>query len=231
MPTFGGIVVSTGSEASGRRTLLEVVDELARPIDASDTTVRALCGDAFRAAVRTMNRKGNWPWEYQEEDMAITANNAYSSVTSAVKKPLSMHLLATVAGAEERRLHYIPYDIFREKYTLNITSEPYCYTLPNLFETGQVRWYPTPGAAYNARFAFHRVTPAPQAESETVEVPDYAMEVYTSRAWYEMCKRLPLGQRPMPIEVAIAEFRQAFRELSAQVASAGDRTRTTHGEY
>jgi len=73
MPTFGGIVVPTGAEASGRRTLLDVVDELARPVDASDTTIRALAADAFRAAVRTMNRKGCWPWEYQEEDVAITS--------------------------------------------------------------------------------------------------------------------------------------------------------------
>ena len=225
MPTFGGIVVPTGAEASGRRTLLDVVDELARPVDASDTTIRALAADAFRAAVRTMNRKGCWPWEYQEEDVAITANVRFSSVTSAIKKPLSMHLLDAAAGTEDQRISYVPYDVFREQYTLDIDSDPLRYTIPNLFETGQIRWFPRPSAADNARFAFWRVTPAPRAEQETIEVPDYAVEVYTALAWAEFLKRLPTRQQPFPIVVALAEARQAFKEMSAHVNSPGDRSR------
>ena len=93
MPTFGGIVVPTGQESSGRRTLLDIVDELARPFNAADTTIRALAGDAFRAAVRTMNRKGNWPWELQDEPLTQTINNAHTTLTSSVKKPLAMYYL------------------------------------------------------------------------------------------------------------------------------------------
>lgn len=228
MPTFGGIVVATGVEAGGRRTLLEVVDELARPVDASDTTVRALAADAFRAAVRTMNRKGLWPWEIMDEDVAITANQRFSTVASAIKKPLSMHYLDAAGGTEDQRIAYIPYDVFRERYSLDIDSDPLRYTIPNLFETGQIRWFPRPASNDNTRFCFYRVTPAPRAEQEVIEVPDYAIEAYMSRAWYELCKRLPLNQRPMPIEVAMAESRLSFREISAHVAAPGDRSRTDY---
>ena len=225
MPTFGGIVVATGSESAGRITLLEVIDELARTVNAADTTIRSLAGDAVRAAIRTMNRKGLWPWEYQEEDVNLTSGAQFSTVTSAIKKPLSMHLMDEAAGTENRRLDYIPYDVFREKYTLDVTSEPQFYTIPNLYETGQVRWYPVPGAAYSARFAFYRVTPAPRNESEVIEVPDYAFEAYKSRAWYEFCKRLPMNKRPMALDFAAAESRLAFREISAHVNAPGDRRR------
>src|SRR3990167_3961096 len=227
MPTFGGIVVSTCAESSGRRTLLDVVDELARPIDASDTTIRALAADAFRAAVRTMNRKGCWPWEYQEEDVAITSGARFSSVTSAIKKPLSMHYLDAAGCTEDQRINYVPYDVFREKHTLDIDSDPLYYTIPNLFETRPIRWYPRPAAADNARFAFWRGTPAPRAEQEAIELPDYVSEAYMALAWYEFLKRLPTQQQPFPIAIALSESRQAFREMSAQVTAPGDRSRTT----
>lgn len=226
MPTFGGIVVSTGGAAAdGRRTLSEVVDELARPINAADETVRALAGDAFRAAVRTMNRKGCWPWEMQEEDIAITQNASFSTVTSAVKKPLAMHLLSGVAGVRDQRITYIAYERFAEFYDQNITSQPTVYTIPNLFETGQVQWFPIPSANDNARFTFYRVTPAPRIESEAIEIPDYAIEVYMACAWYEFLKRLPSAQQPFPIAVALTEWRNAFKEISAHVTSPGDRSR------
>lgn len=226
MPTFGGIVVPTGGAASdGRRTLLDIIDELARPINASDTTVRALAADAFRAAVRTMNRKGCWPWEVQDEDIAITANNSFSTATSAVKKPLAMHLLSAAGGVRDQRLFYISYDRFMELYNHNFTSQPTDYTLPNLFETGQIQWSWIPSANDNARFTFYRVTPAPRIESEAVEIPDYVIEVYMVCAWYEFLKRLPSAQQPFPIAVALAEWRTAFREISAHVASPGDRWR------
>ena len=225
MPTFGGIVVATGSEASGRVTLLDVANELARTVNASDPTTLALAKDAIRSAIRVMNRKGCWPWEYQEEDVAITSNNKFSTVASAIKKPLSMHLLVSAGGTEDQRLAYVPYDIFREKYNMNVSSDPLYYTIPNLFETGQIRWYPTPSANDNARFAFWRVTPAPRAEDEVIEVPEYAFEAYMSRAWYEFAKRLPNNQRPMPIQFAAAEASVAFRELSSHVTSSGDSSR------
>src|SRR3989304_6081559 len=101
MPTISGIIIATGTESSGRRTLLDVVDELSRPINAADSTVRALAGDAFRAAVRTMNRKGSWPWEIQDEDITITANQRFSTVTGAIKKPLRMHYLDEAGGTPD----------------------------------------------------------------------------------------------------------------------------------
>src|SRR3990172_6533340 len=225
MPTISGIVVPTGTEASGRRSLLEVVDELARPVDASDSTVRALAGDAFRAAVRVMNRKGLWPWEIQDEDIAITNNERFSSVTSAIKKPLAMHYLDQAGGTPDEPIGYTPYERFVEKYSLDISGQAHTYTIPNLFETGQIRWFPVPSGNDNARFTFYRITPAPRAETETIEIPEYAMEAYMTFAWYELVKRLAPAQRPFPIQVALAESRLAFRELSHHVASPGDRSR------
>lgn len=225
MPTFGGIVVPTGGAASdGRRTLLDIIDELSRPIDASDETVRALAGDSFRYAVRTMNRKGCWPWEYQDETVAITANVSFSTVSSAVKKPLAMHL-ATSGGVREQRLDYISYDRFMEVYNQNLTSQPTCYTIPNLFETGQVQWFPIPSGNDSARFTYYRVTPAPRVESEAVEIPDHAIEVYMAFAWFEFAKRLPAAQARYPLATAKADAMLAFRELSAHVNSSGDRVR------
>lgn len=225
MPSFSGIVVATGVEASGRRAFSDVVDELARPVDASDSTVRALAGDAFRAAVRTMNRKGLWPWEIMDEDVAITANLRFSTVTSAIKKPLAMHFLSAAGGVRDERIGYISYDKFVETWNQNITGQPYQYTTPNLFETGQILWFPTPSAADNARFTYYRVTPSPRAESETVEIPETAMDVYMAYAWAEMMKRLPSGQRPSSVDASAGLARLAFRELSAHVASPGDRSR------
>ena len=231
MPTPSGIVISTGTEASGRRTLLDVVDELARPIDASDTTVRALAGDAFRSAVRTMNRKGLWPWEIQDEDVALTANSAFSTVASAIKKPLAMHYLNSAGGTPNERIGYTRYDVFMEKYSLDVAGRAHTYTIPNLFETGQIRWFPTPSANDNARFTFYRVTPAPRIEQEPVEIPDYAIEVYMACAWVEFMKRLPSQQQPFPISVALTEWRMAFREMSHHIASPGDRTREVNIPY
>lgn len=225
MPTIGGIVVSTGTEASGRRTLLDIVTELARPVDAADTTVQALAGDAFRAAVRTMNRKGLWPWEIMEEDVAITVNERFSSVTGPIKKPLAMHFLDEAGGTRDQPIDYLPYDRFVEKYTLDISSEPHTYTIPNLFETGQIRWFPTPSSNDNARFTYYRATPAPRTEQETVEIPDYVIESYMAFAWLEFLKRLPSTQRPFPILIAQQEAVGAFREISAHVVSPGDRSR------
>lgn len=224
MPTFGGIVVSTGTEAEGRITLAEAAADLARTVNPDDTTVLAIAKDAIRSAVRTLNRKGCWPWEYQEEDVVTTAGSPYVTVTSDIKKPLALHWLTAAGGVEERHLAYVPYDVYREKYTMNVQSDPLFYTVPNMFESGQIRLYPIPNRAVNLRLSFWRVTPAPRNDTETIEVPDWAFEAYMSRAWYEFCKRLPNNQRPMPIQIAMEEFRQAFKELSASVCNA-DRSR------
>ena len=231
MPTFGGIVVATGAQAEGRRTLIDVVNELARPVDASDTTVRALAGDAFRSAVRTMNRKGNWPWEVQDEDIAITVNEKFSTATGAIKKPLAMHFLDSAGGTRDQKIGYIAYDVFMETYNLNIASEPQKYTIPNLFETGQIRWFPTPSSNDNTRFTYYRVTPLPTSEQEALEIPDYATEAYMAIAWVEFLKRLPSEARPFPISVAMTDSRQVFREISAHVNSPGDRSREVWGVY
>src|SRR3989304_8607150 len=108
MPTISGIIIATGTESSGRRTLLDIVDELARPINAADSTVRALAADAFRAAVRTMNRKGLWPWEVLQEDITITSGSRFSTVISAIKKPLAMHYLSAAGGGAGERNVSIP---------------------------------------------------------------------------------------------------------------------------
>lgn len=227
MPTFSGIVVATSSESTGRRTLLDIVDELARPVNAADSTVRALAADAFRAAVRTMNRKGCWPWEVQEEDIAITANQRFSStIGGAIKKPLSMHYLDAAGGTEDQPITYSPYDEFVEKYTMDVTGQAYIYTMPNLFETGQIRWFPVPSGNDNARFAYYRVTPAPRNEQEPVEIPDYATEAYMAIAWKEFVKRCPQAKQIIDIAVALSESKDAFRELSAHVRAPGDRSRT-----
>ena len=225
MPTVSGIVVPTGGQATGRRTFLDIINELARPVDAADPTVRALAADAFRAAVRTMNHKGLWPWEHQEEDIALTADNPFSTVTSAIKKPLAMHYLDAAGGTRDARLRYMSYDRFIERYSLNLSRTPFVYTIPNLFETGQIRWYPTPSSADNARFTFYRVTPLPRSEQEPVEIPDHNLSPYMAYAWYEFLKRRPSKQREFPLSVALADARLAFREVSVHVTDPGDRSR------
>jgi hypothetical protein len=226
MATFAGIVVPTGgSEGSGRTIFLDVIDELARPIDAADETVRAHAADAFRAAVRTMNRKGLWPWEILDEDVIITANNSFSTVSGPIKKPLAMHLLDGSGGTRDQRLSYMPYDEFMEKYSMDFSSEPYAYTIPNLFETGQIRWYPKPSSADNARFTFYRATPLPRNEQEPIEIPETALGVYIDFAWYEFLKRLSSRQRPFPINFALSRARESFREINSHVNSPGDRVR------
>ena len=228
MPTFGGIVVSTGAAAAGRRIFLDVIDELARPVDASDKTVRALAADGFRSAVRTMNRKGLWPWEIQDEDISITTNQKFSTINNAVKKPLAMHFLDAAGGTRDQKIQYMPYDRFVEKHYMDFSSEPHTYTIPNLFETGQIRWFPTPSSNDNARFTYYRVTPAPRTEQEAIEVPDHAIEPYMALAWVEFLKRLPSEQRPFNLGVATASAKDAFRELSAHVNMPGDRTRQNY---
>ena len=97
------------------------------------------------------------------------------------------------------------------------------YSVVNLFETGQIRWYPIPVAAENCRLTHYRITPAPRIESEAVEIPDYAIEAYSAYAMLELSKRLPAAQARYPLTIAIAEARQAFRELAAHVNAPGDR--------
>lgn len=227
MPTFSGIIVPTGTESSGRRTLRDVIDDLARPLNSADSTVRDYAANAFRAAVRILSTKGDWPWEIQDEELALSSNNPFSTVSSTVKKPLAMHYLTTSGGTRNRKIEYCPYTVFVEKYSIDITGTPDTYTIPNFFETGQVRWHPIPSGTLLAMFTYYRVTPPPRVESEAIEIPDYAMETYMSFAWYEFIKRMTPGQRPYPIEVALAERKNAFKELTAMVARPGDTSRET----
>lgn len=226
MPTIGGIVVATGSEGEGRTTLREVVDELARSVNPDDDTVRSQAAESFRAAVRTMNRRGNWPWEILEEDLIITANIDTSTLVNAVKKPLAMHLLSAAGGVRWRKLRYERYDVFAERYNQNLVGEPRTYTVPNLFETGQVKWFPIPSANNNARFTFWRVTPAPRNDDDVLEIPDTAMEAYKAFAWYEFVKRVPSGKIVMSVADAYTMARQAFREVSSWAANVGDKSRS-----
>lgn len=226
MSSVAGFVFPVGgAPATNRRTLLDIVDELVRPVDASDTTYRALAGDAFRAAIRRMDRKGLWPWEILDEDVAITATERFSTATGVIKKPLAMHLLNSAGGTRDERLRYISYDRFMEKYSLAFDSNVWVYTIPNLFETGQIRWHPIPSSDDNARFTYYRSTPAPRNEQDTVEIPDYVTEAYMSLAWYEFLKRLPSEARPFPISIARVEAKDAFREITAHVNTPGDRLR------
>ena len=225
MATIGGIVVPTGGAATGRRTLLDITNELARPYDAADTTIIALAADAFRSVVRRMNRKGCWPWELQDEDIAMVSGERFSTVAGAVKKPLAMHYLNSAGGVRDQRISYMSYDRFLEKFNLDIQSQTHTYTIPNLFETGQIRWYPTPSSNDNLRLSYYRVTPAPRNENEAVEIPDYVTEAYMGMAWYELLKRMPSEQRSSNLQMAKVDAIQAFREISAHVNQPGDRSR------
>lgn len=225
MSTVGGIVVSTGIDVGGRRTLKDVMDELSRPVDVNDATVRGLAADAFRAAVRKMNRRGLWPWEIQTEDLTLTAGQRYSAVTGQIKKPLSMHYTAAAGGLETQRIGYMSYDRFREKYNIDLNGQSYIYTVENPFASRRVMWFPIPSGNATARFVYYRTTPSPVREEESVEIPESAVEAYMSDAWYELLKRLPTQQQPFPIAVAMADAQRAFKELSAHVASPGDRSR------
>lgn len=225
MPTASGIVIATGSEPAGRRSLLEIMDELSRPVNVGDETVRALAADAFRAAIRRVNRMGLWPWEVMAQDINLTANQAYASVGVAIKKQLSMHYLNTAGGTENEPLAYCSYDKFLEKWMLDVSGRAHSYTLPNLFEDGRIRFYPIPSADAVVRFAFYRVTPAPRSEDESIEMPDYAIEFAMSLAWEEFLKRLPPKTRPYDMALAREQSKEAMREMSAHVASPGDRSR------
>lgn len=226
MPTITGVVVPTGTESDGRRTLQDVAAEMARTINGADETVLATASDAFRAAVRTMNRKGLWPWEMQDEDLQITANEMFTTCQGAIKKPLSMHYTDSGTGVQNQRITYVPYDRFLEGWNLDITGQPWQYTIPNLFETGQVRWFTIPPADYTAKFNYYRVTPAPKQPDEVIEIPDYAIEGYMGYAWLEFCMRLSSRQRPFPIEMAYQRAKDNFKELSAHCNNPGDRSRS-----
>lgn len=225
MPTPTSLVVSTSSEAVGRRRFGEIIDELARPINPDDETIRALAGDAFRAAVRTMDRKGLWPWEMQDEDITITGGQRFVTASGVIKKPLAMFYTNGAGGTERQRIDYLPYDEFLEAYNLDVSGQAFLYTIPNLFETGQIRLYPAPTSGDAARFSYYRSTPPPRQEDETVEIPDYATEVYMAYAWFELMKRVPAAQQRFPLGAALASAQLAFREISAHIASPGDRTR------
>lgn len=226
MAAPSGIVVGTGgAPATGRRPLSELVNELAITVNANDNKIRALAGDSIRAAIRRVNGKGCWPWEYQEEEIALAANSKFASIQSAVKKPLAMHYLTASGGTEKEPISYQEIGRFLECYSLDIAGRAHTYTIPNLFETGQIRFFPVPNSADVASFKFYRVTPAPRSESETVEIPEYASEMYMAFAWEEYQKRLPKGQRTMDIPTAMLASKEAFRAMSAHVASPGDRSR------
>lgn len=227
MPTIGGFVVATGSQPqSGRRLFREVIDELSAPIDGDDSTVRRLASDAFRAAVRTMNRRGSWPWEYREQTIAMNSNVSTSSVTDLIKKPLSMHYIDPTNGRPWQRIGYVPVDKFRERFAINFSGRPFQYTVPDLFDSGTVEWFPIPSTTDSCRFAYYRMTPVPRIEDEALEIPENASEVYTAYAWAEFMKRLPSAQQPMPLVVALSEARTAFKEFSAHVVAPGDRSRS-----
>jgi len=121
------------------------------------------------------------------------------------------------------RIAYIEYENLVEKYDLSLPGRPNRYSVPNMFETGQIRWHPIPPSAEDCQLTYYRVTPAPRTESETVEIPDYATEAYSAYAMLELSKRLPAAQARYPIALAISEARQAFRELAAHVNAPGDR--------
>lgn len=227
MPTIGGVVVATGGNASNRRTLREVVDELARPINASDETVRALAGDSFRAAVRRLNQKGAWPWEVQEQEITWTSGTHTYTVSGNVKLPLAMHIMTATAGVREEHILYVPYERFVEMCNMNIPSmsRPTHYTISNFFENGNVRFWPTPSSSRVCKFTYYRNTPAPRNEDAALEIPESVTENYMAFAWEEFIKRLPSEQRPMPLRAAMEARRDAFREMSSFAARSGDRYR------
>ena len=221
----GGLIVATSSEANDRVSFGEVIDELARPINADDEDILALAADSFRAAIRTMDRKGLWPWEIQDENITITANEKFVAVSGRIKQPLSLFYTSGAGGRERIRIAYKSYDRFLSENFLDIAGLADTYTIPNLFETGQIRLHPVPTANDTARFSYYRSTPTPRVRDESLEIPAYAMEVYMAYAWFEFVKRTPAAQQRFPLAVAKGDAQLAFREISAHVASSGDRVR------
>jgi len=223
--TLGPIVSATSGAAADRRTFGELVDELARPYDADDTTIRALAADAIRAAIRKFNAMGCWDWEIQSVEITTSANVSSYALPQAYKRPLSCHLLAASGGLRKDRISYILYNVFVEYSSLNTTGTASAYTLKNQFETGQITFYPQPTSTAYYQLDYYRETPRPRNDSEAIEIPEYALEAYMAEAWYEFAKRMPAERRGADLSLLRADASMARARITSFVSTDFDMVR------
>lgn len=178
--------------------------------------------DAIRSAIRKYNALGNWPWERQEIEITTTNGTESYTVPQAVKKELGLYRLDSSGGRRDQRLAFVPYETYIEAYSVNCDSTPWCYTVNNLFETGQILLYPRPVSTEYLLFLYGRETPRPRLEDDPVEFPDWASEGYMSEAWYEFLKRLPQDRRPSDLGLARLDAERMRRRMMAFINSPGD---------
>ena len=225
MPGLSGIIAPSTVMAADRRTFGDLVDEIARPIDADDSTVRALAMDALRAAIRKFNALGGWPWERQNVELTITANQADYTLPQRFKKEMSLHRVNDTGGRRDEKLQYVSYEIFVGAYDLEADGTPWLYTLHNVFETGQLTLFPRPSQNDFMRLDYYRETPRPTSESTPMEIPEYALEAYVAEAWYEFLKRLPSERRLFDLGTARQDAYLMAARIKAFVNSPGDMSR------
>lgn len=225
MAGLAGIVAPTSSYAADRRVFGTLVDEIARPIDADDSTVRALAMDAIRAAIRKFNAMGGWPWEIQTVEITQASGQATYTLPTPFKKEISLHRLDATGGNPDDRLLYVPYQTFITAYDLSRSGTPIFYSAANVFETGQLSLYPIPQAADFLQLDYYRETPRPTSESTPMEIPEYALEAYMAEAWYEFLKRLPSERRLFDLGTARADAFQMMGRIKAFVNTPGDSAR------
>ncbi len=213
---FGPTVVPTSSAAIDRRTFGEIKRELAAPYNPDDDTTLALAADAWNSAIRAYNRYC-WPWELLTVDLAIVAGTDTYALPQAFKMPKAASRLDT-SSRPYRRLIYQPYDSFVDNYQSNLTATEWMYTLRNVFETGQVTFYPVPSAADTVRLWYYRRTPTLRRDEEPVEAPEEACEAMMDWARYLLVS----GKISDAGRIDIA-YRQAMMSRAELVAFALDR--------
>ena len=220
MPGVGPLVVSSGLQATDRRSFLEMKEELARAYNSGEETVMSIAGDAINAAIRVYNRY-NWPWEVLKVPDFNTASGTETyTVPAPFKAPLSCHVVTS--SRPSRRLGFIPFSSYMTEYSLRADGNPTLYTFENLHETGQVTFWPRPGAVETMRICFYRRTPTLKYDDSPLDVPLEAEEGYQSWAWYEFVKRIGGEWGASRITSALSEARAARIELVAMVSERGD---------
>ena len=220
MPLTGPSIVGTVAAPSDRRTFAEFKAELTRPFNDSDEVTLKLAGDCLNQAIRKLNRK-LWSWEvYTADNISVTSGTETYALPQPFKKPLSAYFLES--GREHKRLLHVPLETLYGEYDLKHDAEPTCYTLKNVFETGQITLWPRPSSAYTLRVHYYRRTPILRNDTEPAEFPPEAEGALLAEAMYQMMRRIPgqgmLGR--MPVSKRDAE--QAWSELVAFEIEPGD---------
>lgn len=219
MGFIGPAVFNTGVAASARRSFGELKRELALPINPDDDTTLAIAGDSINSAIRAYNRFC-WPWEVLSTDIALTNGTDTYVLPQAFKKELSCFFLS--GSRLNDRISYIRYDEFLQEQVLNQTGIPRLYTLVNVFETGQVTFYPTPGSSYNVRLHYFRRTPTMQRDEDPLEMPAEAEGAYLCWARYEMALRTAGPAQMSRLSAAKQEAYSSRAELVSHVEMRSD---------